>query len=171
MIARYFTSVVYSLSFQQLTSSQSFFSLSSSHSFFPAFKMLLPSLYYFSLTSIAYGRVIARDNPALVATLGPKQINDTIIPKNGTGLSYRYGNRSLEANSIERPEMPPDPYVFIDKTDHLVISTDIDGPMKRDLIPRANAGPIRDTGRPSTDEPESRGDGKTGTSRFRETGE
>jgi hypothetical protein len=171
MVSRFLTSVVYSPSFQQLTSSHSLLRLSSSQSFIPALRMLLTSFYYFSLTSIAYGRVIARDNPALIATLGPKQINDTVIPKNGTGLSDRYGNSFLEPRSTGKPEMPPDPYVFIDKTDHLVISTDIDGPMKRDLSPRANVGPVRDTGRPSTGEPESRGDGKTGTSRFRETGE
>jgi hypothetical protein len=132
--------------------------------------MLLTYLYHLSLTSIVHGGVIALNKTALVAALDPKQVNDTIDPKNGTGLSFQYDNTSLEAESTEKSEMPPDPYIFIDKTDHLIISTDIDGPMKRDLSPRVNIGPTRDNGRPSTDEPESRGDGKTGTSRFREAG-
>ena len=118
--------------------------LISSQCSFPV-EMLFAPLSYLLLASAVYGRVLTQDKRAVDPAVYQLIIDDQIRA------------------DAARPEPTPDSFIFSLETVHSVISNDIDGPGKRDLS-------LRETDRPATDEPESRGDGSIGTSRLRSNG-
>lgn len=140
--------------------------------------MFSSSLSYLLLASTVYGRVLPPSkravDPATCAKISEDRVkaglsgivdcNQISITEGNLQLDPPSASCGLNANDDnERTEAPPDPFVFSTQTDHTIISNDIDGPGKRDLATRVN-------GRPATDEPEAKGDGKIGTSRLRSNG-
>lgn len=96
---------------------------------------------------------------------GMLQFNRTPFGSSTNLTSVYQASCNLTVNdSNNKTESKPDPFVFVDHTNHTILSKDIDGPGKRDLGPRQLGS------RPATDEPESRGDRTTGTSRLRANG-